>query len=631
MFILFSIPFSFFAFSLESDSNNNLKNYFIEKANRLQLAEKSEWRKILFYQLKYFGSRIGMIDGSDFYLSPIGKTDLNAELTATIEHFFSSEESNSSAKCKFPRRLKWLKSHLDDENYKIPMIKCENFENWINLVNPKGVVLVFSSFYINNPSSMFGHTFLRFINSNNPLTDFGVNFAANPDTNNMLSYTYKGLTGMFEGKFSLLPYSVKVQEYNNSESRDLWEYELNLSQEETLNMAMSLWEVGNNRIDYYYFDENCSFILLTLLDTANDQFNFADQFLLWVNPADTLRVVNRFPNLVKNVTFRPSSQKRFRFRYSILNDQEKDFFSKIINDNNQLKELNNYLPKESVAKIFDAVSEYIDFKEKLAGTEESVKYPLFRKNLLEARASLSVISSPLKIEPPKEERPEFGVAGARVGGGYSYSRFAGNALDFELKPVLHSLDSPSAGYAQDAQIELMKLILRYETKGSNFFVNNLDLLNIKSFPSLNPPLYPISWKLRAGLEQDYDCSKYGYLSSCQRSFIEGGSGFSFLRDNFQIYILSQADLAYQEENGFEISLGAYSGFSLRPNHFSVFSSDLEWMKRHSFTYKNDRTRLFWQNSLSYQCFSNIENKIFASFNLENQDWRIGTSIYWYFF
>ncbi|BBH53446.1 DUF4105 domain-containing protein [Fluviispira sanaruensis] len=575
--------------------------------------------------------RQGLVDGEKFYLSQIGKKNPDAELNATLESFFSGNEGDLSGRCKFPRRLKWLKAKLDDENYQIPTIKCPSFEKWIQVVDPKGVVLVFSSFYINNPSSMFGHSFLRFIHSNNPLTDYGVNFAANPDTNNMLIYTYKGLTGLFEGKYSLLPYSVKVQEYNNSESRDLWEYELNLSQEEAVNMAKSLWEIGDNSIDYYYFDENCSYVLLTLLDTANDHFNFADEFMLWVNPADTLRVINQFPNLVKKVRYRPSSQKRFRFRYALLNSEEKDFFSDVLSEKYYFYELKDYLPKESLARVFDAVSEYIDFKEKLAGTEESVKYPLFRKNLLEARASLEVISAPLKIDPPVEERPEYGVPGARLGAQYSYSYYAGNAVDFELKPVLHSLDSPSAGYAKDAQIELMKLLLRYEFKSSTLFVQNLDLLNIKSFPSLDPPLYPIAWKLRAGIEQDNDCNKYGYLSCCERSFLQGGTGFAVLSGIFQIYTLAQAELAYQEVNGFEGSLGVYSGISLRPNHFSVFSTQLDWMKRYSFTYNNDRTRLFLENSLSYQYFSRIENKIFADFNLENQDWRVGTGIYWYFF
>ncbi|WGL60039.1 DUF4105 domain-containing protein [Pigmentibacter sp. JX0631] len=630
-FIIITLLQPLSLFALNEAKVRSAEKYFIDKSRNLSLAETSEWRKILFFQHKLFSSAKGIVDGKDFYLAEDGKINLQTELEATIKAFLSDTESKNSAHCKFPRRLKWLKSHLDDNNYTIPVQKCNELEKWLEFVNPNGAVLVFSSFYINNPSSMFGHTFLRIKNSSDPLTDSGINFAANPDTSNILAYTYKGLTGMFEGKFSLLPYSIKVQEYNNSESRDIWEYELNLSKEQTINMLLSLWEVGDNRIDYYYIDENCSYILLALLDTANDNFNFASKFWLWVNPSDTLRVVYSYPNLIKSVTFRPSAEKRFRYRYTSLNKEEKKLFNEILDQKKVLLSAKESNSKISSAKVLDAITEYIDFKENLAGTEESKKYPIFRKQLLTSRAELGVISDSIKIDPSHSDRPEKGLPGGRIGGSYSHSYYLGNLFDLEIYPVLHSIESPSLGYSREAQIELLSGSFRYEAVSKQIYVNKLDLVNIVSIPSINPPLYPVAWNLRLGMKQDYDCDKNTYNSSCATYFFSGGAGAAILTEPFQFYFLPQAEFSYQNTNAFEVSLGALSGVTLKTSDSSLLSSKVNWMKRYSVLYSTWRDHFLLENSFSIQYFTNFQNKLFYNYNFFNHEWQAGLSVYWHFY
>lgn len=627
--ILFYSPL--FLSAQETSQLQYAENYFIEKSQKLLLSQKSEWRKILFYQNKIFQSPKGIVDGKNYYLSTEGKVNAQAEMEETIKAFFTNSKINPAAQCKFPRRLKWLKSHLDDDKFTIPVKKCEDLEQWLEFVNPNGAVLVFSSFYINNPSSMFGHTFMRIINSNNPLTDSGINFAANPDTENIILYTYKGLTGMFDGKFSLLPYSLKVQEYNNSESRDIWEYELNLTKEQITNMLLSLWEIGENRIDYFYLDENCSYILLALLDTANDDFNFSSKFFLWVNPSDTLRVVHSYPNLIKNITFRPSSEKRFRYRYAQLDPQEKKFFKSIIDQDISLSEVTKSNTKKSVAKILDAISEYIDYKENLAGTEVSKKYPYFRKQLLKTRASLGVISEPLKIEPPISERPENGLPGGRVGISYSHSANLGNTYDFEFYPVLHSIENPSIGYSREAQIELLSGAFRYEESSRQFFIKKLDLVNIISIPSINPPLYPIAWNLKLGIEHDYDCSKTKYQYSCVSYALAGGAGAAILLDALQLYAFPQLEFSYQEKNAFEIGLGTFSGLTFKTSDRSLFSANLTWQQKYSVLNHSWRERFMAETKFSILTFLNFQNSLFYKYNFANYDWQVGLGIYWHFY
>src|SRR5690606_5397884 len=114
-----------------------------------------------------------------------------------------------------------------------------------NFHDPTGVSLVYSSAYPNNPASMFGHTFLKIESSRKSnLIDTGINFAAyTPKNPNMLAFMFNGVAGGYLGMWSIEPYFTKVNQYVNSESRDLWEYELNLSKEETHHLLMHLWEL----------------------------------------------------------------------------------------------------------------------------------------------------------------------------------------------------------------------------------------------------------------------------------------------------------------------------------------------------------------------------------------------------
>jgi hypothetical protein len=622
-----------FVFSSFSKENETLKKeyYFLKKARELKLSENVQWRKILFYQKKYFASSQGIVGGELFYLAgPRGRFHLQAELEATIHAFFFSPDDDTAAQCRFPRRLQWLKSYLEEEDKKIPEKKCEKLKNFTKFINPTGLVLVFSSFFMNNPSSMFGHTFLRIINSNHDLTDFGVNFAANPDTQNMFLYAYKGIFGRFKGYFSLLPYFVKVQEYNNSESRDLWEYTLQLTPKEIFEMLLSLWEVGDNPIDYYYFDQNCSFVLLALLETARFEFSFTDSFWLWVNPADTLRVLYFYPNLVQKVNFRPSSQKRFWARYDLLNAQEKELFRVVSSQKISPHMLIERKEISRPAHILDALLEYIDFKERIAGTGQIHKQPQLRQHVLKARASVHRVSDAMDIPLPAWERPEQGVPGARMGVAYQHFSHGVKGIDFVLRPVLHHLQNPAAGYSPDSQIELLSTVFRYEISRQEFFLQQFHLVNLMSIAPLQPPLFPLAWNLKLGTEQDVWCPSQSFDVGCQLYFLNGGLGVALRGPvGLHSYFLTQTEFAYQNQNGFYPSTGFLGGILFRPREFLVLS--LEWK------YKSFFVKKLWQNSylidlsFSYVPIKNFENKIFYLYRGNDDMWQAGMGIFWHFF
>src|SRR5205085_2119317 len=90
------------------------------------------------------------------------------------------------------------------------------------------------------------------------LLDYGVDYSATADTSNPVLYAFKGIFGFFPGTFHIFPYYYKVREYNDYESRDLWEYDLSLTPQQVTMLVAHLYELGATYFDYYYIDENCS-------------------------------------------------------------------------------------------------------------------------------------------------------------------------------------------------------------------------------------------------------------------------------------------------------------------------------------------------------------------------------------
>lgn len=148
-------------------------------------------------------------------------------------------------------------------------------------------------------------------------------FAATADTGNAVVYAVKGMFGGFKGEFSAIPYYYKVREYNDFESRDLWEYDLDLRPDELLRMVAHIWELGATHFDYHDASENCSFLMLALLDVAWPDAKLAEQARWPVVPADTLKVALAVPGRLLGVRYRPSLATQFLRRVATLSGDER--------------------------------------------------------------------------------------------------------------------------------------------------------------------------------------------------------------------------------------------------------------------------------------------------------------------
>ena len=143
---------------------------------------------------------------------------------------------------------------------------------------------------------MFGHTLMKLEGRNGHSN--AINYSAVfDDAENSLLYAARGVAGGYIGVFAMAPYNEKIDEYSRIENRDLWEYPLLLEPDELRRLLLHLWEMREVEFDYYFFDENCSYQLLTLLDVARPDLHLLAPFprMIYphVIPIDTVRALKR--------------------------------------------------------------------------------------------------------------------------------------------------------------------------------------------------------------------------------------------------------------------------------------------------------------------------------------------------
>jgi hypothetical protein len=509
----------------------------VARAAASRLAEDPGWLRLGHWRPRWLPGVKGDPDGPAFYLAPGGKTDPAAELTATLAGFLApppdADDELADPSCRFPARLFFLADRLGFDPAALPPRPCPKQRAFFERVQARGVTVVFSSSYLNNPASSFGHTFLRLNKTEVPLPgrtfellDYGVDYSAQVDTSNALIYGIKGLLGLFHGSYSHYPYYYKVREYADSESRDIWEYDLALTPREVAMLVAHLWELGGTWMDYWYLDENCSYHVLGALQAAAPRLRLIEPFA-WrpvVVPADTVKVLFENPGLVRAVHYRPAIRTQFEARARHLDGEEADAVEALLLDPAAP------LPPRSLAAqaaVLDAALDLLDVRHaRELILEADPAQARFRQALLTRRSAIPVQSAELLIDPPEARRPEVGHGSLRLGlgGGALEPRGAARTgfANLDVRLCLHDLADPPDGYPPEAQIEFLPTRLRFDGAGRGVTLDEGLFVRIVSLAPWTRFDKRTSWHLKLGAEtvRDPGCR------SCVAFVASGGAGFA---------------------------------------------------------------------------------------------------------
>lgn len=489
------------------------------------LAEHPRWQALLHVNhgatLRDIGS--SYVDHDEFFLAGNGKHDALAELKATVA---ALREPGAVARCRYPARYRFVADALGwSENE--PLAHCRDYHQWREQMPIGQLVLVFPASYLNSPSSMFGHTLLRLDEKPDPPSVWlsrAINFGAQVDSDdNSLFYIWRGLAGGYPGRFSIVSYVTKIQEYAHLENRDMWEYVLDLDEDELDWVVRHLWELRDVNFDYYFFDENCSFRLLELIQVARPEAPLMEGTRIAEVPVDTVRALYR-SELVAERRYRPSKAVELDHLAGRLNARERRLAMRLMEQPALAQEESfQSLPEGRRHLVARVAYQAIRFHHRKQARDADV-----------ARRGMSLLrvmqanETPSLPPPPEPEPPEAGhdTQVVSLAGGQRGSADYG---ELGWRFTYHDVLDRVTGFLPGAGIEGLDLRLR-STESEQIKLEQLDVVEIRSLSPRGTFVKPVSWFVHGGLERARVDDRRELLR-----FVQGGPGLSWQWGRFLPY------------------------------------------------------------------------------------------------
>lgn len=525
----------------------------VSQALELKLDQNEQWWNLFNYRRDFFFWKRSQADSPAFFLgnNPWSPKD---ELVATIRGVFNPELIRKSpdntlderVQCFFPGRYLWLQRNL--KNIQWPDVKCQRFDNFKGIMSTRSATYVFSSYYLDNPSSAYGHSFLRLNRADESkgekkfeLIDFGVGYTAVPTTGNTALYALMGVAGLFPGRFETNPYYFKVREYNDFENRDLWEYDLNFTQDEIDLLVAHIFELDSAVFAYVYFTENCAYRILAILDAVRPSLNLVKRSKIDMIPGDSLMLVAETPGFVKSLHYRPSSRAIFMARQATLNEEQKHAFHQFMRDEDVARLIKN---KSEVEKqiLLDTAMDYLDFMFADDVLKNKGKVVL-KKEILISRSEVSLVSPVLEVPVPPRAAPSEAHGSARWSVGY-LSDDSAEFMTIGHRFALHDLLDPVTGYLPGSEIEMFNFNFTWALREpQRFQLDNFHLLQIASLSPRDMLNHSLSWRVSLSLLREYqeNCTK-----DCLPAVLSGGVGWAKEYQQILLSFWLKSSLAYNQ-------------------------------------------------------------------------------------
>ena len=605
--------------------NSMLVNQLQSDASQKRLWQQPEWINLLHFEGDgeapddYKSS----IRDKDFFLADDGSNNAKSELLATIAGFYDTElKDDQNPQCKYIARFNWLSKNLVIDPATLPAVNCEKYIDWRKNIQPERVTLIFPTYHLNSPSSMFGHTLLRL----DPGIDKGdskwlsiaVNFGANtPDGENSLLYAYKGLAGGYPGLFVTDYYYKKIQEYNRIEHRDIWEYRLNLTPEETELIVTHLWELQDVNFDYYFFDENCSYRLLELLEVARPGTELTDEYILTAIPIDTVKAIKKI-GMIESVEYRPARATILSDMLENISEQHHEIAIQL-SENFEASKTPAFtsLTEDEQRQLIEIAYKYLRYQQAEEGRDAIIAKRSFQ--LLKLRNTYPESKKPV-VPPPVP--PEEGHNSKRISLAVG-ERLDNNYAELGFKMSFHDLEDNENGFLRGASINIGSIQIRAE-ENESVSLYRLDFVDIFSLAPRTKFFKPVAWRVYTGFERQFTNG----VDQLTYHVTGGGGGNWDLFDSSQFYTLATGRLEINKQfnNTIEPGIGFITGFL---SHFSTSTARLEASGEH---FTDDSYRLRMQYIHNFVINTNNSLKIFAKYewqenNVEFSDINISYQYY----
>ncbi|WP_294429378.1 DUF4105 domain-containing protein [uncultured Treponema sp.] len=535
--ILFCLFFFLSSFSFSqnldfTDEYNARTEQLVEKARKINLHNEKTWHILLQYQKSFSGYK-SIILPKSFFIAENGRFDPEAELIADIRAFRNAERV-----AEFPARWKWIRNHLAENESDFPESYDSEFLAIKAEANPTSVHVVYPAGFMQNPASMFGHTFILFGNDKKSrLMGHTLTYSARNTENPGLIFALKGLFGIYRSEYVINSYSEQILKYSNMDKRDIWEYKLKIDEDGIDTLLRCAIELSASYSRYLYISRNCTTGLMMLLENAFPNENLTKKLGTMAEPVEALKILWE-KELISEPVFRPSIHTEILSERRELKDQAK-------------KAVLRYCKgKISIEELLSACS---DDKEKAVALKlatDYMKYQLssgkmtqadYRKRMMPAFSAMSKLKFDLPAissnDYPHESHDSHKIA---VSGGFDQDKKEAFS-SIKLRLVNHDLIDEEKGLNKNTQLDFLTATISvYPTREGlkKISVDKVLFSDILSLPVSDAWFINKAFELVSGMERS-KCSEDSDSLAFRFKVFSGISTKIF--DSNQVYLLAGLD------------------------------------------------------------------------------------------
>ena len=480
-----------------------------------RLAVHSVWLKLLAYESSEDNAESTVIS-PEFFLSENGKTDpleeLHATLTALAEP--AGENPNEHAQCLFRGRYIWLGRQIDLSH--LDIVECPNFDGWVG-EGIDSISFILATGYLGNPASFYGHTLIK-LNSgsggHSNLLDQTINYGAIiPDGENPLVYIVRGISGLYEAGFTNKQYYYHNHNYGETQLRDQWEYELDLSRSDVELVVAHAWELLGKKYDYYFFTYNCAYRMAELFEII-EGISFIPNRTMMIPQTffqSVAKAQYRGRPLVKRIRYYPSRQQRLYQRYELLDKNQRDIIHDWVKTPEEFAAHQEYQQLEVPQKqaVVDTLLDYYQYHHseeddgQVASIPNSSEYVSVLRERFRLPLGQSDLSSQRPDAPHQGRNPALFQTAAISTSGGDYG------LGISYRPAYYDALDARAGHVKNGKLAMGSMAFTLINSSLK-----LDFLDAIAIDSTNGAITGLpgdsgfSWRLRGGvLRQTVACDQ----------------------------------------------------------------------------------------------------------------------------
>nr|WP_136251218.1 DUF4105 domain-containing protein [Ningiella ruwaisensis] len=416
-----------------------------------ELSKSARWHSLL-----QLNAEKPLNTKTDLYIN--NNTNPLEQLKLTYQLF----TTNDQAACRYPARARLLAETLSLEFKNLFPSKCVAYETYVNNFPVDNFHLIYTSENVTQASSMMGHIMLRAdgVNSDGHLVQHGVTFFTELEGINVPKIMWQSLVSGKEGIFQIAPYAPFVDHYVNNEQRNVYEYQLILTDADRIMLRDAIWEFGQSQSAYFFHTYNCATVTQALLGVIAP--TISPHKGQWLTPLDVLKAADS-AHFLADARLRSSIEWRLQLLNRLI---DSDHAKRIKDDivSGRVPQINSTSQRKRVFEYHFA-SAYYDYQLSLDSQDKTyIKVPRLefdKENQMYKETSIDIGQFKNPLRTPKDGQIHIGLD-------YNDNIEKG-AVFFRAFPVNNSLYDDNREFYGENTLILSDLQFRLDQDGDVLF------------------------------------------------------------------------------------------------------------------------------------------------------------------